>query len=93
MSLVYPRWVTLIRELHRINKVICFKLVFLLETLDPLEIQQDLVEALELVTAKGLVDFLDLPPTICITQPHYFEWYFTNPQPLYSQSCNHTVYM
>jgi len=44
-----------------------FKLFFLLDapSQDHEKGQQRLVEALDLVNAKGLFDFLDFPPTTC----------------------------
>jgi len=43
-----------------------FTLVFLLEVSDFYQgkVQRELAEALDSVTAKGLLDFLDSPPTV-----------------------------
>jgi len=46
------------------NELRPFDLVFLLEVLDFRQAQRELLETLDLVTAKGLLDFLDSPPTI-----------------------------
>ena len=48
------------------NEVRRFKLVFLLRAPDPCEARRELLEAIESATAKGLLDFLDSPPTIRI---------------------------
>ena len=52
--------------LHAMNKVRPFKLVFLLMSSDRSsgEARRQLVEALDLVAARGLFDFFDSPPTI-----------------------------
>jgi hypothetical protein len=58
--------VTLFETLRQMNEVRPFKLVFSLEIPNPYLVVplQKLVEALDLATAKGLLDFLDSPPTI-----------------------------
>ena len=50
--------------LHMMHVVRPFKLVFLLEVSNFLGAQRELEEALASVTARGLFDFLDSPPTI-----------------------------
>jgi len=56
------------------NEAIPFKLVFLLETSEPFQgkAQRELAEALKFMTANGLLDFLDSPPTTRIARPHEF---------------------
>jgi len=72
-----PQKITLFDTLRRMNKVRPFKLVLLL---DPRDLRggarRKLVEALDLVTAIGFVDFLDSPPSIRIAENHYSEWDF-----------------
>jgi len=60
------RQVAAFETLRKVNRVRPFKLVFLLEVLDPFQrdARRELAEALESVTAKGLLDFLDSPPAI-----------------------------
>ena len=58
-------WAPLFFEaLRTMNEVRPFKLVFLLEVTDFLEAQQELAEALDSATTRGLLDFLGSPPTI-----------------------------
>ena len=52
------------QALRTMNEVRPFKLVFLLEVSDFWEARQELMEALDSATTKGLLDFLDSPPTI-----------------------------
>ena len=61
-----PQRVTLFETLHIMNEVRPFKLVFSLEGSDCCqgEARRELAEALDLVTARGLLDFLDSPPII-----------------------------
>jgi len=59
-----------------VNGVRRWRLVFLLEVPDFREAQQELAEALESVTAKGLLDFLDYPPTIRIARLRHYKWDF-----------------
>ena len=61
-----PSEVPLFETLRRMNGLRPFKLVFLLVDPDlPLgEAQRKLEDALVSVTARGLLDFLDFPPTI-----------------------------
>ena len=64
-----PREVMLFNTLRKMNKVRPFKLVFLLEVdIDISEVRRELADALELVTVKGLLGFLDSQPTIRNTQ-------------------------
>lgn len=58
--------VALFEALRAMTRVRPFKLVFLLEAEDCIrgEAQRMLVGALESVIAKGLLDFLDSPPTV-----------------------------
>ena len=73
-------WALLFFEaLRTMNKVRPFKLVFLLEVLDFWEAQQELAEALESATAKGLLDFLDSPPTVRRAQPLPRRWDISSP--------------
>lgn len=66
--------------LRKANVIRPFKLAFFLDAQDlyPTEVQRRFMEALHSVTAKGLLDFLDSPPTItCIhrVRPlHHYEW-------------------
>ena len=64
-----PQEVALFETLGRMNKVRPFRLAFLFEGLYPGlgEAQSVLAKGLEYVTAKGLLDFLNSPPTIYIT--------------------------
>ena len=61
-----PQEVSVFETLRTMAQVRPFKLVFLLEVSDPLqrEAQQELVGALDSVTARGLLDFLDSSPSI-----------------------------
>ena len=59
-----PCGVASFEALHTMNVVRPFKLVFLLEVSYPLAARRELEEALAAVTARGLLDFLDSPPTI-----------------------------
>lgn len=58
--------IALFRVLREMSEVRRFKLVFLLEPWDfsQGEVLRNLERALDLVSAKGLLDFLDSPPTI-----------------------------
>ena len=71
-----PWAVPLFRELRAINEVRRFKLVFFLETSGCLGAQEELVKALDTVTAQGLLDFLDSPPTIRIARICDYRWNF-----------------
>lgn len=71
-----PWAVPLFVELRAMNEIRRFKLVFLLETLGCLEAQKELVEVLDSVTALGLLDFLDSPPTIRIARLRHYKWDF-----------------
>jgi len=73
-----PWAVPLFRELHVMNEVRRFKLVFFLKMLGCLEAQRKLAEVLHSVTALGLLDFLDSPPTIRMARPHHYSWDFLN---------------
>ena len=65
---IYLPWVvTLFKVLRMMNEVRPFNLVFLLEVLDFREARQELMEVLDLVAAKGLLSFLDSPPTIRVS--------------------------
>ena len=60
-----PQGVMVFNPLRKMKKVTPFKLVFLLEVdIDISEVRRELAGALELVTAKGLLGFLDSQPTI-----------------------------
>ena len=71
-----PFPVTFFSALRWMNEVRHFKLVFLLLAADPYVCygRQELAEALDSVTAKGLLDFLDSPPTIRVARPRHFKW-------------------
>jgi hypothetical protein len=58
--------VGLFETLRKMSGVRSFKLVFLLVGPEPLlgEVRRKLADTLDLVTARGLLDFLDSPPTI-----------------------------
>ena len=56
--------VTFLKALQRMNGIRPFKLVFLLEVSDFQEGRRELTRALDSVTVRGLLDFLDSPPTI-----------------------------
>ena len=73
-SFYQPRELSFSETLRKMNEVIPFKLVFSLETLEPLygKGRRELTKALEFVTANGLLDFLDSPPTTRIARPHDF---------------------
>jgi len=71
-----PRAVPLFGELRAMHKVRRFKLVFLLEMLGLVEAQRELAEALDSVTAEGLLDFLDFPPTVRIPRSRHHKWDF-----------------
>jgi len=59
-----PCGLAFFEALHMMNVVRPFKLVFLLEVSYFLEARRELEEALASVTARGLLDFLNSPPTI-----------------------------
>jgi hypothetical protein len=61
-----PFYVTLFETLRTMSEVRPFKLVFLLVDPDPFlwEAPRKLEGVLDSVTASGLLDFLDSPPTI-----------------------------
>jgi len=69
-----PQDVSLFHTLRRMSETTPFKLAFLLEDSDPLQngAWQELAGALGIVTADGLLDFLDSPPTIRTARPHEF---------------------
>ena len=68
--------------LHTMNEVRPFKLVFLLEVLDFLETKQELAEVLDSANAKGLLDFLDSPPTVRRAQSAPRGWVIPSPNRL-----------
>ena len=75
-DVAWPPWgVALFRTLRTMSEVRPFNLVFLLEVPNShqREAQQQFVGALGLVAAKGLLDFLDFPPTIR-TRPRRRRW-------------------
>ena len=76
-----PKEVTLFEVLRAMNGIRPFKLVFLLELPDCLqeEAGRKLVEALDSVTAKGFLDFLDSPPTIRRTQQLGWDTFVSRP--------------
>jgi hypothetical protein len=73
-----PSEVPFFETLRTMNEVRPFKLVFLLEAPEKNrgEAQRMLTEALDLVTARGLLDFLDFPPIIRSTSPTWKNSYF-----------------
>jgi len=65
---IHLPWVaTLFKVLHMMNEVRPFDLVFLLQVPDFLEARRELMEVLDTVTAKGLLKFLNSPPTIRVS--------------------------
>jgi len=73
-----PHEAELFETLDRMNTVRPFKLVFLLEVSDTLRdsARQMVTEMLDIVAARGLLDFLDSPPTVRIARlfdPPYFD--------------------
>jgi len=74
-----PQQVTLFDTLRGMDVIRPFKLVFLLYPRDlPGGARRELVEALDLVTEIGFVNFLDSPPSIRIAEDHYSEWDLLN---------------
>ena len=74
-SMAYlPQNVALFETLRKMHEVRPFKLVFVLEVSDRWNTRRGLAEALNLVTEKGFVDFLESPPTIRTAQTCYSEW-------------------
>jgi len=71
MAIHLPQAVVLFKTLGKMNEVRSFKLVFLLDSSKE-EVRQRLMGALDLVTAKGLLDFLDSPPTTRWVQFHRY---------------------
>lgn len=71
-----PLPVTMFVALRRMNELRHFNLVFLLlaEGPDVPEGRRELVEAIDLATTKGLLDFLDSQPTIRIARPRQYKW-------------------
>ena len=69
-----PQGVTLFETLREMHKVRRFKLVFLLEVDDIWDARRELAEALDSVADKGLLDFLDSPPTVRTIRPRYCRW-------------------
>jgi len=67
------RDVSMFEMLRAMNEVRPFKLVFSLEVSDLARpgARLDLARGLEFVTAKGLLNFLDSPPTIRIAPPEH----------------------
>lgn len=57
---------TLFETLRKMNQIRPFKLVFLAEAPESRQekVRRGLAEALDSVAAKGLLDFLDSPPTV-----------------------------
>ena len=73
-----PHEAELLETLDRINDVRPFKLVFLLEVSDSLRdlARQKVTEMLEILTTRGLLNFLDSPPALRIARlfdPPYFD--------------------
>ena len=68
--------VPMFEALRKMNEVKPFKLVFLLEVLDSLQwrAQREMEEALDFLTTRGLVDFLDSPPVIRRTRFRQVRW-------------------
>ena len=63
-----PWAVELFGMFGRMKEARRFKLVLSLDVSDPFEARSELAEALDSATASGLLDFLDSPPTIHISQ-------------------------
>jgi len=71
-----PRVVELYKTLRKMNEVRPFKLVFLLEAEDIWVARRNLEGILDSAAAKGLLDFLDSPPTIRTARPRHYKWDF-----------------
>ena len=71
-----PQEVTLFETLRKMNEVRRFKLVFLVEAENARDAQRELGAALDSVAAKGLLGFLDSPPTIRSARPRHHKWNF-----------------
>jgi len=71
-----PKEVTLFETLRKMSEVKRFKLVFLLEVWDLWDPRQELAEALDVVAAKGFLEFLDSPPTIRTAPCFVHAWDF-----------------
>ena len=71
-----PWAVVLFAELRAVDAVKNSKLVFLLEMPGSNEARRELVENMESLTARGLFDFLDSPPSIRIARPRHYKWDF-----------------
>ena len=78
-----PHEVMLFQTLRKMQRVRPFRLVFLFEGpclvkrgghWEFAEVRQELGQALDDVTSKGFLDFLDSPPTIC-TAPWSHDWH------------------
>lgn len=78
-----PQDITLFEALRMMSGARRFELVFLLEVSDfsREEARRRLAEAVESVTAKGFLDFLDTPPTIRIARSRPQGWYIFSPGP------------
>ena len=74
-----PWAVNLLGELRRMQEVRRFELVFLVGGPETWGVRGELAEALKLVTAKGLLDFLHSPPTIRISRSRHHEWDLLDP--------------
>lgn len=71
-----PQDVMLFKTLRKMNEVRPFKLVFLLEVPEFSQVgaQWKVVEVLNSVTIKSLLDFLDSPPIIRTARSRQQEW-------------------
>jgi len=81
----FPWNPVLFQTLRTMREVRPFELVFLLDMNSPhlrhgearrnvVEALRKFTKALDSVIAKGLLDFLDSPPTIRLTGPRYYGW-------------------
>jgi len=71
-----PLAVILPGALRTMNETRRFKLVLSLEAPDFGKARRELVETLDSVTAKGLLDPFDSPPTIRVARLRYKKWGF-----------------
>jgi len=62
-----PQDAALLETLRKVHEVRPFKLVFLFEVSPILDTREELGEALDVLTARGLLGFLDSKPTIRTT--------------------------
>ena len=71
-----PQDDTLFETLRKMNEVRHFKLVFLVEAENARDARRELEKVIDWVATKGLLDFLESPPTIRTARPRYHKWDF-----------------